>query len=69
MCLKNSSAVASSVIDVEHGMNVPNLVSLSTITRILLKPSDVGKSGMKSIVTTSKGRSGIGMGCNNPTGG
>lgn len=67
-CLKNNLAVSSSVTLVVVGMKIAYLVSLSTITRILSNPSERGNSGMKSMLTTSKGCDGIGIGCSNPVG-
>lgn len=61
-CLKNSFAVSTSVILVVVGTIIAYLVSLSTITKMLSNPLEIGNSGMKSILTTSKGCEGIGIG-------
>ena len=61
-CWKKRCAVASSLMEVEQGMNITNFVSLSTITRILLWPDNSGSSGMKSIETTSNGHVKMGIG-------
>lgn len=54
-CLKNNFVVSSSVILVEAGIMIVYLVSLSMITKMLLNPLETGNSGIKSILTTSKG--------------
>ena len=61
-CLKNSLAVSTSVTLVVVGTMMAYLVSLSTITSMLSNPFEVGNSGMKSMLATSKGCDGIGMG-------
>ena len=48
------------------GMNIPGLVSLSTITRIELELSGVGSVSMKSIEIEFQGRSGMGSCFNRP---
>src|ERR1700689_21093 len=65
---KNNSVVSFSPIVVVVGINTAYFVSLSTITKILLNPSDKGSSGIKSMDTTSKGWVGLGIGCTNPKG-
>ena len=67
-CLKKSLVVSSSVILVEQGMKIPYFVSLSTMTKMLSKPFEFGSSGIKSMVTTSNRRVGMGMGRKSPTG-
>ena len=66
-CLKNNLGVSSSIILVVVRIMLAYLVSLSMITKMLLNPLETGNSGIKSILTTSKGCDGIGMGCNSPT--
>src|SRR5260370_11911863 len=50
------------------GMNSDCLVSLSTITRIAVNPSDAGSCLMKSIEIDSQGWVGIGSGLRSPYG-
>src|SRR6266436_3356652 len=50
------------------GMNSDCLVSLSTITRITVNPSDVGSCSMKSIEIDSQGWAGIGSCLRSPYG-
>lgn len=68
MCLKNSLAVSSSVTLVVVGTMMAYLVSLSTITSMLSNPCEVGNSGIKSMLMTSKGCEGTGMDWTKPTG-
>src|SRR5258708_8818488 len=50
------------------GMNSDCLVSLSTITRIAVNPSDAGSCSMKSIEIDSQGWAGIGSCLRSPYG-
>src|SRR5258708_36947364 len=50
------------------GMNIDCLVSLSTITRITVNPSDTGSCSMKSIKIDSQGWVGIGSCLRSPYG-
>src|SRR5258708_6361179 len=50
------------------GMNSDCLVSLSTITRIAVNPSDMGSCSMKSIEIDSQGWAGIGSCLRSPYG-
>ena len=45
------------------GMNIACLEAQSTITRIELKPLDIGSSSMKSMDIESQEREGTGSGC------
>lgn len=61
MFLKNSLTVSTLVTFIIVGIMMAYLVNLSTITSILLNPFKVGNSGIKFMLTTSKGCDGTGM--------
>ena len=64
--MTNNMARSSDVQWTVVRMNIPCLVSQSTITRIELEPEDVGSVSMKSIEIEFHGRLGIGSCFNKP---
>src|SRR5580704_16173073 len=64
--VRKSFAVPSAVISVVVGQKWAIFVNLSTQTRTVLKPADLGSSTMKSMDTEDQGAGGIGSGCSCP---
>jgi hypothetical protein len=62
MWVMNGLASPSASIVVEHGMKCLIFVNLSTTTRFISWPFEVGKLVMKSIVMSFQGHSGAGSG-------
>ena len=63
-CLENTSftkisASPTALIDLQVGMNMACLVSLSTTTRMSVYPRDLGSCSMKSIDMDSQGWGGM----------